>query len=503
MNKAIYILITFFLYLPTLTPSNISKNFNQREIKKSPSNFESGNEYYKNHLHSEAIKHFIKALEEVKDDTIIIKIKNTIAEIYIELKNFSLAENYVRESLSLSKQKKYNYGVANAYLILGHIKEKQGLYLKAIEHLDKSLKKFTIIVNDYGIAKSNIHLGSIYEDLHQFEKAHIYFLNAYKFLKNTNTIDECDVLNNIGDIFRKKGDFLKSLKYTKLSLLLAQKLDNSNLLESAYKDLSKSHYSLEKYKTAYNYRLKSESFKELTLKKRNTDQLNFLQTRYNSQKKQAEINLLKEKNKVSYTSQKLLILALIGLVSYILIASYFFSKKRKAKQKIQQYKERVLKAELDKKHILQTTLERDIEIKTSTLSKYSLHLSQKNKMLFEISKTLKNIINRENITYKNNLSELIKEINFSLKQDNEWEDFNFLFNDIHPDFSTKLINISNEKLSPAELKLSMLLRLNLSSKEIASILRVTPDSIRVARYRLRKKLPIESRQELVNFMITL
>ncbi|WP_157811716.1 helix-turn-helix transcriptional regulator [Tenacibaculum sp. SZ-18] len=47
----------------------------------------------------------------------------------------------------------------------------------------------------------------------------------------------------------------------------------------------------------------------------------------------------------------------------------------------------------------------------------------------------------------------------------------------------------------------MLLRLNLTSKEIAEILNVTPDSVRVARYRLRKKLPISPKEDLVNFML--
>ena len=70
-------------------------------------------------------------------------------------------------------------------------------------------------------------------------------------------------------------------------------------------------------------------------------------------------------------------------------------------------------------------------------------------------------------------------------------------------FFKDLAKSATSKLSSAELRLAMLLRLNLSSKEIASILRVTPDSVRVARYRLRKKLPINSKQELVHFLMNL
>ena len=78
-----------------------------------------------------------------------------------------------------------------------------------------------------------------------------------------------------------------------------------------------------------------------------------------------------------------------------------------------------------------------------------------------------------------------------------------LFDEIHPDFTQKLNQIALKKLTATELRLCLLLRLGLSSKEIASVLRITPDSVRVARYRLRKKLPLESQDELVNFMLKL
>ncbi len=101
------------------------------------------------------------------------------------------------------------------------------------------------------------------------------------------------------------------------------------------------------------------------------------------------------------------------------------------------------------------------------------------------------------------LKGLAKEIDLDLKQDKEWDEFVHFFSDIHPSFIKNLSASSNGNLSPAELRLGMLLRLNLSSKEIASVLRVTPDSIRVARHRLRKKLDLDHKEELVHFLMGL
>lgn len=148
-------------------------------------------------------------------------------------------------------------------------------------------------------------------------------------------------------------------------------------------------------------------------------------------------------------------------------------------------------------------MQRDLELKTATLSRYSLHIAQKNNMLSELSLKLKNIVARKNDLYEVKIKEIFNEIDFALQQENEWEDFTQFFEEIHPDFIKKIAKIAIESLSPAELKLGILLRLNLSSKEIASILRVTPDSVRVARHRFRKKLPIDSKKELIPFLLEL
>jgi DNA-binding CsgD family transcriptional regulator len=56
-------------------------------------------------------------------------------------------------------------------------------------------------------------------------------------------------------------------------------------------------------------------------------------------------------------------------------------------------------------------------------------------------------------------------------------------------------------LSPAEIRLCCLLKLNLPSKDIAAILSISPDSLRIARYRLRKKLNLDAKANLNTFLL--
>jgi len=56
-------------------------------------------------------------------------------------------------------------------------------------------------------------------------------------------------------------------------------------------------------------------------------------------------------------------------------------------------------------------------------------------------------------------------------------------------------------LTPNELRLSALIKLNLTIKEIAAIMGISPDSIKTARYRLRKKLNMQTGENLTKFMM--
>ncbi|MCK0161452.1 tetratricopeptide repeat protein [Allomuricauda sp. F6463D] len=465
-----------------------------------------GEYYHVLGLYTEAISQYNFALDHLSfdlQDPLFINLNNNIGNVYLSLNNFALAEKYFEETKQVSIKLKDNEGLARSLSLLGHSHEKQGEYEEALQDQTNSLELFQNLRDDHGIALTNENIGSIYEDLGRFELAFKYFDKAYEYLQGSGSLLEINVLNNLGDIYRKTGDYESALERTYMALELASDLNDGHQLESAYTDLSKTYALMGNFKKAHEHLLKAEQYSSDMLKAQNYDQLNVLQTIYETNKKEAEIQLLKEQNKVIAANQNLMWVALFAIGVIFTILYYYMGRKRKAKLKLQEYKQRMLKAELDKKAIEEKNLQHEVQLKAASLSRYSLHLSQKNKILLDMSNTLRNMVSRKHMNTSEKIKELVKEIDFNLKQEQEWEEFMTFFKEIHPEFIKKLSALSKNNLSPAELRLGMLLRLNLSSKEIASILRVTPDSVRVARYRLRKKLPINQNEELVNYMIDL
>ena len=84
----------------------------------------------------------------------------------------------------------------------------------------------------------------------------------------------------------------------------------------------------------------------------------------------------------------------------------------------------------------------------------------------------------------------------------EWKIFETKFNKTYDNYLVRL-NSKYKNLSPSDLKLAAYIRMNFSSKEIASLLHISTKSVEMARYRLRKKLELEHDQNLTEFLMQL
>jgi PAS domain S-box-containing protein len=84
--------------------------------------------------------------------------------------------------------------------------------------------------------------------------------------------------------------------------------------------------------------------------------------------------------------------------------------------------------------------------------------------------------------------------------DNSWKEFEMRFEKVYEDFYASLTSLHPD-LSPGEKKISALLRLNLSSKDIAALTFQDAKSVDMARYRLRKKLNLSQEENLVEYLM--
>ena len=141
-------------------------------------------------------------------------------------------------------------------------------------------------------------------------------------------------------------------------------------------------------------------------------------------------------------------------------------------------------------------LQQDIESKNRELAISTMSLIKKNEFLNDIKNELKNTEESKN------LKPVIKIIDKNLNNTDDWKMFQEAFNNADKNFLKK-IKTKHPKLTPNDLRLCAYLRLNLSSKEIAPLLNISPRSVEVKRYRLRKKMDLPHESSLTNYILDL
>lgn len=137
----------------------------------------------------------------------------------------------------------------------------------------------------------------------------------------------------------------------------------------------------------------------------------------------------------------------------------------------------------------------DVESKSRELATSTMSIIKKNELLSTIKNELK-------VGGENGVKSVVKIIDKNLNNTDDWQVFKEAFNNADKDFIKKLKEI-HTSLTPNDLRLCAYLRLNLSSKEIAPLLNISPRSVEVKRYRLRKKMNLEHNDSLTDYILNI
>ena len=140
-------------------------------------------------------------------------------------------------------------------------------------------------------------------------------------------------------------------------------------------------------------------------------------------------------------------------------------------------------------------LREDIENKNRELGISTMNLIKKNEVLSTIKKELVKVK-----AEGKNLNSGIKIIDKNLNNNDDWNLFQEAFNNADKDFLKKVKSL-HSTLTANDLRLCAYLRLNLSSKEIAPLLNISPRSVEVKRYRLRKKMGLSHETSLTDYIL--
>jgi DNA-binding CsgD family transcriptional regulator len=210
-----------------------------------------------------------------------------------------------------------------------------------------------------------------------------------------------------------------------------------------------------------------------------------------------------------FTIQKPWYASIVAIVLYVLLVGLFFmvvnqfykryyrnqrTRILEKTQRMNSLKDLELQKEL--MQLKNEKLNIDIEARNRELAVSTMSMIKKNNILNEFKEDLLKL------NTDSNLNPLLKKIDNSINDKEDWKFFEEAFNHADKDFFKK-VKALHPELTSNDLRLCVYLRLNLSSKEIAPLLNITHRSVEVKRYRLRKKMGLSHDISLTNYILEL
>lgn len=208
-----------------------------------------------------------------------------------------------------------------------------------------------------------------------------------------------------------------------------------------------------------------------------------------------------------YASQTAWIIYLAALAGGgIILRKIFLKRLRLHKQKIEREErekreQEKMRQEQKYTQLKNEKLQNEISHKSIQLANYTMTIVRKNELLMNIKDELQKQKKELGPRYPDYYyRKLLKMLDRGISSEEEWEKFEYHFDQAHADFFKRLKQQYPE-LTQADLKLSAYLRLNLTSKEIAPLLNISIRGVEVRRYRLRKRLYLDTEENLVEFLL--
>ncbi|MBL4716189.1 MAG: tetratricopeptide repeat protein [Bacteroidia bacterium] len=353
-----------------------------------------------------ALEHFLSALriyEEAGYTTGQGIVLNNIGIIYIIQKNYDKAIEYQKKSLIIKEEQQDTAGMASSIDNIGIAYLYKEDLDQALIYAKKSMGMREKLNDQLGLSRTLNNVGNIYSKQKNYSTALDFFIRALKIKNELNDHPGAVVsLNNIGELYAAQGKYDKAISYFTNCLEKAREIHFKEAILSCYTNLAQAHRAKTNFEIAFDFHERFTSLKDSLFNEQSTKSMNEMQAKYESDKKEKEIEMLTKNNvlqalitqqqKDQIKKQKLLILGIffiLGLaVSLIYVVYSQFKFKRNAN------------IELESKNDLLEITNKDLDKKNRSISESINYAQRIQETIMPTQSHLKQIFPDSFIFYK-------------------------------------------------------------------------------------------------------
>ena len=468
-------------------------------------------------VYERALEYLVKAVkiyEKLGETLMIANTYQIIGKIYIENNDYINAYRFLKNSLRLHQSLDNKAGLATIYNDLGSLKRLTKETDSAQYYYKQSLQINKLLSNQQELGINYLNIGILWEDMGNYSYAKVYLQEARNIFVQMNDEENLvKVLLEQGVVEAKENNYSLAINLLTKAEKLASNYGWIAIRKSAAKSLAEIYENIGDYYNAFKYQKLYTSVSDTLNDLERQKQILSIQATYDFERQQNELLLEQEKRKNLEKNQTLQrVITLSSLLALILtgIVTYLLFKRAKEKQKLESEKllkeaqirkaqEALIKTQLKNQELEKQRLLEELKYKSNHLTNLALIIAQKNDFINDLKNLLKDLKTANEGQKEKVMKELWQRTNQQSDINKELDKFKKEIENANQTFYKKLDSIC-PSLTLHEKELAGMLRINLSSKEIASLHNVSVKAVEMSRYRLRRKLQLESNDNLVDFL---
>lgn len=423
-------------------------------------------------------------------------IKVNEANVYTRLGKYPQAIHKMRlaEEVYIEDTIKYANQLVGLYTNLGLAYFDLPNLDSAIYYYDKADQENQIAQNPMYSAVILNNRGDVFLAIDSLDEAEKCLTSALEIASDLNYyLLIATTKLNLGTIEMKRANYSAALNNLNDALSIYENLNSLYFLAETNIALSECYEEMGNHPKSLFY-LKEFNKLEDSLKGAETlDRIANLEMQIALNEEQQRYELVQQEKELAETKsrhQRTYLILLIGLILLgVAVAILFIRGLRTSlernKLKSQQLQQR------------QKLLENELNFKRKEIENFSAYILEKNNILNEVKGLLEKIqTENPNSTHLKNAVNTVKH-NLHLDQDRK--ELDLKIDQAHQEFISRLLD-QHPKLTKTEQRLCSLLLMDLSTKDISNIMNVAPESVKKSRNRLRKKLELEPKTDLQEFL---
>lgn len=463
--------------------------------------------YLFNDIYDKALQYGLQSLEirkEIGNDYDLAFTLRTLGWLYYDIGYFDKALEYHTQVLQIHERIDSKQRIAYSYNSLGLIHEAQGDCSLALSFFKRSLELIENLSHKDRVAEAMTNMGICYRKIDDLDLA-IKYLNSALQITNAIKYDHKKVyiLHELAIVYLKQQNYDKAHSLLEESRMIIQTItNNKELVLENNRIMSDYFVAIHNYKEAFDYYKKYTEESSEIFSSNKSERLAEMRILYEAERRETEIELLEQQRNLEAQKRNAVLIGsiLLIVIAMLIIASLWNNiKKKKA---LYQQNQILTQEKLKTQSLERENLEHKLDFRQKELTNLAFFISQRTSIYKEFTKSLKDLKFTDLKTLKKNIDHLIKEYTFKFDFNEDVQRFHSNIEDLQSDF---LFKIKEEfpHLTDKDVQLAVQVKIKLSSKEIANINNISLNSVEIARHRLRKKLDLDSKDNLVTFLESL